>query len=138
MSELHEPITELSVELRVPEPRALPRTSRNAQLALLMTQIAEEREAHSVSRAARIAAHLRALGVRLGLLTLLLGACVLTSLAGAGNAQAAKTIEVTAATGAVTSVAAAMVRSERTSITLATIKHAQARRTSFLVAQPHP
>ena len=112
MSKLHEPIAELTEDLRIPAERDLPIAVREAQRQMLLAEVAAEKSATVLTFTRRVLATARAFGVRIGLLTLLLAVCVVTSLAMNGGAGATKTVEITAATGALTSVAFAAARSE--------------------------
>jgi hypothetical protein len=125
MSELHEPITELAPGLQIPEPRELPHEAREAQLALLMKRISEERGILAPSRARRLFTQLRALAMRLGLLSLLVGACVLGSVAANGNNRVAKGAQVTAVTAVATTLALAVARTERVTAQLPALRRVQ-------------
>jgi hypothetical protein len=105
MSKLHEPITELTEDLRIPAERDLPTAVRQAQHRMLLAEIAAEPSATALTFGRRVLATARAFGVRIGLLALLVAVCVMGCLAMSGGREATKTVEVAAATGALTTVA---------------------------------
>jgi hypothetical protein len=138
MSELHEPITELTADLRIPAERELPTAVRETQRQMLLAEVAAEGNAPALTFGRRLAAAVRAFGLRIGLLLLLVCVCLATSVAVSGGRGATKAVEVTAATGALTSVAFAAARVEGTSLTRGAIPRVKrATHVRQLDAQPN-
>jgi hypothetical protein len=113
MSELHEPITDLPLMLLLPVERDLPLPVRESQQQVLMAQIADERSAAAPSPVGRLLARARAFAVRIGLLALLIAACLLGGFSSAGNKHATRALEITAVAGGATVLALSAARVER-------------------------
>jgi hypothetical protein len=113
MSELHEPITDLPLMLLVPAERELPRPVRESQQQVLMAQIAEERSPAAPSPVGRLLARARALAVRIGLLVLLIAACLLGGFSSTGDKHSTRALEITAVAGSATVLALSAARVER-------------------------
>jgi hypothetical protein len=113
MSELHEPITDLPQMLLLPAERDLPLAVRERQQQVLMAQIAEERSPAAPSPVGRLLARARAFAVRIGLLVLLIAACLLGGFSSTGNKHATRALEITAVAGGATVLALSASRVER-------------------------
>ncbi len=137
MSELHEPITDLPQLLLLPAERDLPLAVRESQQQVLMARIAEERSGAEPSLVGRLLAQARGFAVRIGLLVLLIAACLLSGLSSTSGKQATRALELTAVAGSATALALSAARVERSRPDANSVLRFRLSQTRRLGAQPN-
>lgn len=134
---MHEPITDLPQMLLLPAERDLPLAVREGQQQVLMARIAEERSAAAPSLVGRLLAQARGFAVRIGLLVLLIAACLLSGLSSTSGKQATRALELTAVAGSATVLALSAARVERSRPDANSVLRFRLSQTRRLGAQPN-